>query len=165
MIATVFVILPPSLLRKLTALRYTSIVAISGILYITLVMLYRAMNTHSCGLAETAEFSCTMGQCMIEANAALGNYTGYADCSLYCEGCEPSPIKSAVSHLCLYVLMHSFRDSFSIRRPSLPSFPFSASATAPKSSSCPFSPIWRSLPASVWATWSSAPTASSSLST
>lgn len=37
-IATLFVILPPSLMRKITALRYTSIVAISGILYITIVV-------------------------------------------------------------------------------------------------------------------------------
>lgn len=37
-IATFLVILPPSLMRKITALRYTSIVAISGILYITIVV-------------------------------------------------------------------------------------------------------------------------------
>ena len=39
-IATIFVILPPSLMRKITALRYTSIVAISGILYITIVVVH-----------------------------------------------------------------------------------------------------------------------------
>ena len=31
---------------------------------------------------------------MIEANAALANDTGFEECSLLCEGCEPSPAKS-----------------------------------------------------------------------
>lgn len=57
-------------------------------------MLYRAMHTHACGLAETADFSCHLGNCLIEANAALANYTGFEECSLLCEGCEPSPAKS-----------------------------------------------------------------------
>ena len=44
-IVTFCVILPPSLMRKITALRYTSMVAISGIIYITIVMLIRALGT------------------------------------------------------------------------------------------------------------------------
>ncbi|KAK8809408.1 hypothetical protein WA171_000990 [Blastocystis sp. BT1] len=100
-IATLFVILPPSLMRKITALRYTSIVAISGILYITIVMLYRAVNTTGCGLAEVADYSCHVGTCVIEANAAVANYTGFEECSLFCEGCEPSPIKSTLRSIIL----------------------------------------------------------------
>ena len=95
-IVTFCVILPPSLMRKITALRYTSMVAISGIIYITIVMLTRALSTDACGLAEVADFSCKAGKCMIEADAALANYTGFEECSLYCEGCEPSPLRSAL---------------------------------------------------------------------
>ena len=95
-IVTFCVILPPSLMRKITALRYTSMVAISGIIYITIVMLIRALGTDACGLAEVADFSCKAGKCMIEADAALANYTGFEECSLYCEGCEPSPLRSAL---------------------------------------------------------------------
>lgn len=59
-------------------------------------MLYRATQTHACGLAEVAEYVCNRGQCLIEANAAVANYTGFDECSLLCEGCEPDPIKSSV---------------------------------------------------------------------
>ena len=37
---------------------------------------------------------------MIEANAALANYTGFEECSLLCEGCEPSPAKSMLPIFC-----------------------------------------------------------------
>ena len=100
-IVTIFVILPPSLMRKITALRYTSMLAISGIIYITVVMLIRALSTDSCGLAEVADFSCKAGKCMIEANAALANYTGFDECSLFCEGCEPDPLRSTLQSFIL----------------------------------------------------------------
>ena len=60
-------------------------------------MMYRAFTTHSCGLAEAANYVCDHAHCLIEANAMKANYSGFDECSLLCEGCEPDPVKSSVS--------------------------------------------------------------------
>ena len=59
-------------------------------------MFYRSVTNDSCGLAAEASFSCHVGKCLIEANAAEGNYTGFEECSYLCEGCAPNPLLSKV---------------------------------------------------------------------
>lgn len=59
-------------------------------------MLYRSVSNGSCELAAEATFSCHLGKCLIESNAAEGNYTGFEECSYFCEGCAPNPLLSTV---------------------------------------------------------------------
>lgn len=83
---TLFIILPPSLLKKITALRFTSFLAISGILYLTIVMLSQAIHTDPCGLAAAAKYICNQGVCQIEANAAAATCNGLSACVKTCQG-------------------------------------------------------------------------------
>lgn len=65
---TIFVILPIALQKKITALKYTSFLAIAGIIYLTIVMVAQALEIKPCDLAQTAHYICNADVCEIEAN-------------------------------------------------------------------------------------------------
>lgn len=92
---TIFFILPPSLLKKITALRYTSFFAILGIIYLTVIMLSMAIEIRPCELASTANYICNNNVCEIEANAFKATCKGLDTCVQTCQGGVSDPLRSS----------------------------------------------------------------------
>ena len=100
-IVTIVFILPPSLLKKITALRYTSFFAILGIIYVTIVMLSMAIEIKPCDLALNANYICDGGVCEIEANALQATCKGLSACVKTCQQGVSDPIRSS-SHAFIF---------------------------------------------------------------
>lgn len=82
---TIFIILPIALQKKITALRHTSILAISGIIYLTIVMVAQAIEIDSCDLAKTANYICSSDTCVIEPNIYSATCKGLEACVKSCQ--------------------------------------------------------------------------------
>ena len=94
-------ILPPSLLKKITALRYTSFFAILGIIYVTIVMLSMSIEIKPCDLALSANYICNNGVCEIEANALQATCRGLNACVQTCQQGVSDPVRSS-SHAFIF---------------------------------------------------------------
>ena len=91
---TICIILPISLQKKITALRYTSFLAIGGIIYLTFVMVGQAITIRPCALAEKAHYICEQATCVIEANAKEATCASLSACVKSCQGGVSDVIKS-----------------------------------------------------------------------
>ena len=98
---TIVFILPPSLLKKITALRYTSFFAILGIIYVTIVMLSMSIEIKPCDLALSANYICNNGVCEIEANALQATCRGLNACVQTCQQGVSDPVRSS-SHAFIF---------------------------------------------------------------
>ena len=82
---TIFVIIPIALQKKITALRYTSFLAIAGIIYLTIVMVAQALEIEPCDLARSAHYICKDEVCEIEANIYDAACKGLDHCVQSCQ--------------------------------------------------------------------------------
>ena len=82
---TIFVILPIAMQKKITALKYTSFLAIAGIVYLTLVMIAQAVEIQPCDLAKTAHYICESSTCVIEPNIYSATCRNLDECIHDCQ--------------------------------------------------------------------------------
>ena len=85
--------------KKITALRYTSFLAICGIIYLTVVMIVQAVSANPCELAEKANYACNQDTCEIVADVTSALYTKLSDCVKTCQKGESDAFK---------ITLHSF---------------------------------------------------------
>ncbi|KAK8790862.1 hypothetical protein WA158_005493 [Blastocystis sp. Blastoise] len=84
LVVSVVFILPPCLFKNLDALKFTSLVAIIFIIYLSIVIIVQAPWSDSCQLASIANYSCKASQCIIESNPLVAS-TDVSQCIEMCE--------------------------------------------------------------------------------
>ena len=93
-LVTLLIILPIALQKKITALRYTSLFAIVGILYITIVMVSQAIEIEPCQLAQSAHYACEKSTCVIDPNDVTATCKDLATCVKDCQSGVWDAVKS-----------------------------------------------------------------------
>lgn len=85
----VLIILPASLQKSLGALRFTSIIAMATILYLTICVIAQASWTDSCKIGEMSGYECVNNMCVLQPKHALQTFSNYSSCLLGCENVTP----------------------------------------------------------------------------